>query len=555
MGILINTGFDLGSSSPIDNRTVKNTIGERDVLISDGLVYENLKVYCKDTQKEYRWTGTEWKEVGTVDLSGYAKTYTSLTELGLTAPVSVSDIFNAMPNKTMAVLACEAKNETEGTVNISDIPMSFGVLTIKKSGVGRFSIEYQNSLFGSSGDVKRWMGTLKGSDGTGLYWKQLSAEPTFVTLSDIGLTADATFQDVVDTLPKGSSALLEVKAFTNYKTIFPYEEGNDQFARVHIVKGVANGSIVYARWFRKDGVKEAIANFSASDNKFSGWRILQTDIVDNLTSIDTDKPLSANQGKVLKDELGLKANDSEVVKKTDITTTIDGSSTDSQLPSAKAVHIATVDKNLKTYTSIEQLGLTTPTTVGAIYNAIPANSCLNIFASLSSVTDLPLQQGLLSITKISIAGFDIIFKRSGSGSKADNTMYIGQLKGIDGTGLIWKRVCITNVADVPVTSINIINGIVNPDCKYQVKNGICYIQFNSGKYSLGETVSGLQLATGLPIPSSGQVSNTYVPWASGDASKQVIVFVDRSGSLLLHAPVGANESPVFCSFSYPVAES
>ena len=59
MGILINTGFDLGSSSPIDNRTVKNTIGERDVLISDGLVYENLKVYCKDTQTEYRWTGTE----------------------------------------------------------------------------------------------------------------------------------------------------------------------------------------------------------------------------------------------------------------------------------------------------------------------------------------------------------------------------------------------------------------------------------------------------------------------------------------------------------------
>ena len=63
MGILINTGFDLGSSSPIDNRTVKNTIGERDALISDGLVYENLKVYCKDTQKEYRWTGTEWKEL------------------------------------------------------------------------------------------------------------------------------------------------------------------------------------------------------------------------------------------------------------------------------------------------------------------------------------------------------------------------------------------------------------------------------------------------------------------------------------------------------------
>lgn len=61
MGILINTGFDVGSSAPIDNRTIKNTTDERDELVYEGKVYENLKVYCKDTQKEYRWTGTEWE--------------------------------------------------------------------------------------------------------------------------------------------------------------------------------------------------------------------------------------------------------------------------------------------------------------------------------------------------------------------------------------------------------------------------------------------------------------------------------------------------------------
>ena len=38
MGILINTGFDVGSSSPIDNRTIKNTINERDALVSEGKV-------------------------------------------------------------------------------------------------------------------------------------------------------------------------------------------------------------------------------------------------------------------------------------------------------------------------------------------------------------------------------------------------------------------------------------------------------------------------------------------------------------------------------------
>ena len=30
MGILVNTGFDVGSSSPIDNRTLKDTTVERD---------------------------------------------------------------------------------------------------------------------------------------------------------------------------------------------------------------------------------------------------------------------------------------------------------------------------------------------------------------------------------------------------------------------------------------------------------------------------------------------------------------------------------------------
>ena len=118
----------------------------------------------------------------------------------------------------------------------------------------------------------------------------------------------------------------------------------------------------------------------------------------------------------------------------------------------------------------------------------------------------------------------------------------------------WKIMSGSTVADVPVTPINIINGIVNPDCKYQVKNGICYIQFNSGTYTLGGGVNGLQLAINMPIPASGNVYHTYVPWASSDASKQVIVFVDGNGSLLLHAPVGANGCPVFCTFSYPVAE-
>ena len=57
-------------------------------------------------------------------------------------------------------------------------------------------------------------------------------------------------------------------------------------------------------------------------------KVNKTDIVDNLTSTDTDKPLSANQGKVLKDGK---------IDKTSITTTISDTPSDGKVASEKAI--------------------------------------------------------------------------------------------------------------------------------------------------------------------------------------------------------------------------
>lgn len=94
MGILVNTGFDVGSSNPIDSRTVKNTTNERDALVADGLVYENLKVYCKDTKKEYRWTGTDWETVvSSGDLTDYQKkTDNTLTTTDKTIVGAINEV-------------------------------------------------------------------------------------------------------------------------------------------------------------------------------------------------------------------------------------------------------------------------------------------------------------------------------------------------------------------------------------------------------------------------------------------------------------------------------
>ena len=243
----------------------------------------------------------------------------------------------------------------------------------------------------------------------------------------------------------------------------------------------------------------------------------------------------------------------------DIVTTIDSTSTDTQVPSAKEVYDNCIkDNNLKTYTSIEQLGLTTPTTVGVIYNAIPANSCLNIFASLSSVTDLPLQQGLLSITKISTAGFDIIFKRSGSGSIADNTMYIGQLKGVDGTGLTWKKVCTTRVDNVTetnltLTSVDKYKFTYESNNTYLVKNGICYVKFDITVVSPVSANASTSERKFCTLPKASTDTFNSVTCYNSTTLTNIYMQIGLGGYLSLWGGTAGHR--YIGSFSYPVAES
>ena len=63
-GIKITSGFDLSAKGPIDNRTVVDTISQRDAHVSAGRAYEGLKVFVTATQKEYVYTKTGWAESG-----------------------------------------------------------------------------------------------------------------------------------------------------------------------------------------------------------------------------------------------------------------------------------------------------------------------------------------------------------------------------------------------------------------------------------------------------------------------------------------------------------
>ena len=62
-GIVVASGFDLSAKSPLDSRSIVNTIAERDAHVTGNRAYPGLPVYVLEEQKEYRYTGTEWTEI------------------------------------------------------------------------------------------------------------------------------------------------------------------------------------------------------------------------------------------------------------------------------------------------------------------------------------------------------------------------------------------------------------------------------------------------------------------------------------------------------------
>ena len=358
MSILVNTGFKVGGAEPLNEYSVRETLDDRDDLVTNGYVYEGMEVYCKDTKIKYRWNGAAWDilDNAPTDESTHKTTiYENNIDMG--KYLLLAKITGANYSNNIIKFSCpnyKGTNDTgfkyEDDMDIYKFELHFNTgsrrenngygVTLKQHGLGLYSYPLDNPqntepriveairLYWdyNKGDIYVFLvdimtaiphcvleytgsGTLlrdntfvmddlynrrEGLNGTWeeSRWKSIpynklevppihelggegsSAEgmTTYTSIEELGLTADATFQDVIDTLPKGGSALLGVKNFTNYQTIFPYEEGNDQFARVHIVKGLEDGSCMYARWFRKDGVKEAIAKFNINDNKFNGWQ-------------------------------------------------------------------------------------------------------------------------------------------------------------------------------------------------------------------------------------------------------------------------------------------
>ena len=62
-GIVVASGFDLSAKSPLDTRSVVNTLAERDEHITSNRAYAGMTVFVLEENKEYRYNGEQWIEI------------------------------------------------------------------------------------------------------------------------------------------------------------------------------------------------------------------------------------------------------------------------------------------------------------------------------------------------------------------------------------------------------------------------------------------------------------------------------------------------------------
>ena len=236
------------------------------------------------------------------------------------------------------------------------------------------------------------------------------------------------------------------------------------------------------------------------------------------------------------------------VKKSDITTTINSTSADTQVASAKAVYNVT-SKILKTYTSIEQLGLTNGSeTIEDIVNSMENSTRLiAVIMDTSNTSIYPYNFGTLIVEKVNIYRTHLKFCKDMLAE-----VYVGAYHGGSGfTG--WKKLCTTSVADVPRTAItwsdetNYKSSYTG--CYYMVKNGICYVTLDIDVISVSS--KGVKLKNNsLPKSSFDYIHRSIPPHRTvGSALTLAVV----NGVITLSN--GTNGCRYLGSFSYPAAES
>ena len=304
-------------------------------------------------------------------------------------------------------------------------------------------------------------------------------------------------------------------------------------------------------------------------------KVNKTDIIDNLTSTDTDKPLSANQGKVLKDEVDLKANDSDLTTHT--------SDIDIHITTTERTKWNEVDNKVnKTDLDVLKQGILVTGTSSMNKNILLWNVG-HYYFNLNSTwkgyehipnTDYAPHVYVTSVKPVKYEDtnnegtwFRQIKVDDHLGKSFIRTIYTTDINNVvnlengklisSGSDTGWQRVCTTAVADktFDVTSLTSLNSNYTfLAIKGVVKNGFCTCTI--GIKVVNPVLTYEDVASGMP---NAQVPY-YVPpmlnWSdvSGlDTTSPLHITISTDGLIRCEGGVASKE--YYVTVTYPVAES
>ena len=295
---------------------------------------------------------------------------------------------------------------------------------------------------------------------------------------------------------------------------------------------VGDLNIDLTNYYTKSEVDAELAKKANADE------VLKPDtIVADLTTTSGSTVLSTAG---LQTELAKKANDDKVVKKTDITTTIGSTSTDSQVPGAKAIYDMFL-KNEKiirydyTYISSDSLNINLPK---------PG------FYKISSPTKGVPEGNPKDYTLLNIPWLDndILMKFGWQLLFTPRTTYFWvrrvwnykpdyvYTEGDYSVFNKWQKVAATSVPDVPKTIVTttVPSGVVVASSglyiEYVVRNGWCNVNFMFNLTS-STKISWVKIADGLPKPALSNVNVILIN--EGGEIKRITTRIKTDGALYI----------------------
>ena len=182
------------------------------------------------------------------------QTYTALSQLSLEAPVTMAQVFEAMPNNSYAVI------DANGSNTITDVPVSgSGIVEISKINGGRNFARFTKSLSSQTVGMTMWYGTFSWADTTVLSgWKRLLEEDDVLeTMEEIEANTDAgkaagalAVKELSSELPQIQQGRLRLKfggtgylSNTDNLNFFPFPFKDTNYSIVFTITAVRNDTV------------------------------------------------------------------------------------------------------------------------------------------------------------------------------------------------------------------------------------------------------------------------------------------------------------------------